>query len=237
VRAWIISAALLCAAVASAQRVEPSRDETWRAVKKGIEADFQPAPASLLRTDKVRALARQVTRATPSSTPPSREGFQTPNAGSDDVQRELWLTDQIRNAQDACERPAGERSVLVEVRIDEKGRASGVRVPPGASSGDRTFDDAAVGAVTSALARHQARLAGVSEQLARFKLSATRTVRTLRIDPVLGPLPTRSPRGLAIPIRFGFEETTGRVEPIVPFTENVKTQVELLSVEPFVASE
>ena len=127
----VLTVALLMSAASLLQaqsiRVEPSRDEAWRAVKKGVEADFRPPASSILRTDKVRALARQVTRATPSSSAPSRQGFQTPNAGTDFTQRELDLTDQIRTAQDAYERPPnlantyaneGTKQPKGEIRLD-----------------------------------------------------------------------------------------------------------------------
>jgi hypothetical protein len=131
--------------------------------------------------------------------------------------------------QEGYERPAAERAAVVTALVDATGKVGEVHAQR--PSGDLSFDDHAINAVASALARNSRRLTG-SARLVTFRLSATRMVRTLRIDPVVTPAPTRRVTGLSIPMRFRFDETTGKVSPIVPFTDEVKTKVTLISVEP-----
>jgi TonB family protein len=140
----------------------------------------------------------------------------------------ISLEDQVEATHLAARRPRHWRSVEIEVRLDPEGGLQSARVV--SPSADSRLDDAALVAVREAVARHP--IAGPAGQyLARFQISAARSVTPLDHAPVIDPL-SRRVRGVVPKMRFHFDESSGKMTPEKPFTQQLHTDVKLLSLTP-----
>jgi hypothetical protein len=105
--------------------------------------------------------------------------------------------------------------------------------PPGvrATGGRWRSRCGSLAAVGQGLARHP--IAGPDGQyLARFQISAARSVTPLDHAPVTDPLTNRRLRGVVPKMRFHFDESSGKMTSEKPFTQQLHTDVKLLSLTP-----
>jgi TonB family protein len=195
----------------------------WHELERFINDAFHPPVAAVAVGSAPRALAEQVLMNAPQG--PAR----TRNEPPPDAQAETAVDDQVEATHLAARRPRHWRSVEIEVRLDRLGRLQSARVT--APSQDSRLDDAALAAVGQALDHHP--IAGPDGQyLARFQISAARSVTPLDLAPVTDPLTRRRMRGIVPKMRFQFDESSGKIEPEKPLSQKLHTEVKLLSLTP-----
>jgi len=210
---WIVLIA--AAGSASAGRdVEPD-PARWRSVKLAAIAAFHPAPASVSSSSRARLLGQQYSNLTPVAGSPDRK--TVPVAAPD-------LFGATNAVHDAWAQATVRRDAILVAVVDARGELQSIELE--SPSGDHRFDDAALEALRRAIAEHP--VAEGAARLTRWRVGATRAVRPPRVHPVV-PMRTR-PTGIVPQMAFKFDETRPGLQPQVPFTDEVKTDVELLSV-------
>jgi hypothetical protein len=196
----------------------------WRQVERAAAESFHPPRAAVAVGSAPRALAEQVV-----SNPP-RGPERTRNEPVPEARRgELDLDEQVEATHQAARRPRHWRRVEVEAELGPDGRAQSLRVT--LPSEDARLDEAALAAVGDALARHP--ISGPAGQYrARFRLSAARSVKPLDVAPVTDATPRHRLRGVMPKMRFSFDETSGKMAAEKPFSEEIHTDVKLISLSP-----
>jgi hypothetical protein len=195
----------------------------WRIAERGVRELFQPSLAIVADGSAPRALAEQVLRNPAEAGPAPRTQRPAPELDRD---RELDLDEQIEATQRATRQPARWRVVEIEARLDGAGGLESARVV--APSADARLDDAALGAVREAIARHPvARADGL--RVARFRIAAARVVTPLDVSPLVAPAAPPRVRGLMPKVRFQFDEVRGGMKAEKPYTQEVRTDVKLVS--------
>lgn len=202
----------------------------WGAARGAIAAEFAPTAEQLAAGGKAAAVARQLTSgARPAPALPSVAAAAAEPTGDIDV------SGQVEAAQDAYEKPATARSAEVTARLTPTGRIDSLEIS--VSSGSTRFDEAALSAVRRGLGEHpvrETRWPGQSVQ-ARFRLTATRAVTLPRFSPVREPSRSnaRAPsRGLFLNGGLSFDETGGGARVQRPFADQLRYDVQVLSVLP-----
>jgi TonB family protein len=204
----------------------------WRDAERRIHDAFHPTIDALAVTGATRALAEQVLSSPPAG--PARTRNEPPTVaagGSDDRarQQQIDLTDQVEAIHQAARRPLHWRTVEVEVRLDSDGGLESAHVSLPSES--PRLDEAALAAVQEELARRPiAKTDGM--QVARFRISAARTVTPLDVSPVVAPGPRRRVSGIVPKVRIQFDEVSGKASVEKPFTQELHTEVKLLSLQP-----
>jgi TonB family protein len=192
----------------------------WRAAEGAIREAFHPSLRAVTAVAAPRALAGQMLLNRPEDEP------RTTQAGLPSADRER--AEQIEASLQATRRPRGWRVVVVEVRLAPDGRMESVRVLE--SSGNAQFDETALAATKEEVGRHPLTNVGVL-RVARFRIAAARAIVPLDLNPVLGP-GAKTVRGLAPKMRFRFDENTGNVKAEKPFSQEIHTAVQLISITP-----
>ncbi len=210
-----LAARSVTAAGTAAERAVDTDVARWRPVKVSALASFHPPPASISSSARAVLLTKQFAHASPAPGPPDRTTI--PVAAPD-------LFGATNAIHDAWARPVVRREAFVEAVVDAHGELQSITVET--PSGDGRFDDAALDALRGALALHPMPDSG--SRVIRWRVTATRAVQPPRIHTAI-PLKTR-PTGLVPQMAFKFDETKAGIKPQVPFSDEVKTEIELVSV-------
>jgi TonB family protein len=194
----------------------------WRDAERRIGERFHPSVRLIGDGPRALAAAKQAVLVKPTTAP------ATVRLAMPDRSLEEEVRDQILACQEAADAPAGWHEAEVETTVDGDGALVDARVLR--SSGRAQLDAAALEAVRAAFAVGPVRdPAGRSKAL--WRVGAARAVRLPRFSPTFSARPGRV-AGLAPQLPFRFDETTGKVSPVVPLSQEVRTRVELLYVVP-----
>ncbi len=196
----------------------------WRAAERAIKGAFHPAIDVVAIGPAPRALVEQVL-SNPAEGPARTRAEPTPSATG-----EVDLTEQVEAAHLASRRPLHWRAVEIEVRVNADGGLESARLLTHSDSA--RLDEAALAVVRQEIDRRRIVPVG-GMRVARFRVAAARSVVPLDVSPVLGTeAKVQRVRGIVPRMRFHFDETNGNVTAEKPFSQELHTEVKLLSVTP-----
>lgn len=205
-------------ALGDAERVTSgSVDPAWRDAERRITTRFQPPVATVADGPRALAAAKQVALMNPTG----QSSVSPPNRTLDEE-----VSAQILACQDAADAPTRWYDVEIETEVDERGVLIDARVV--LPSGRSEFDAVALAAVRAALSSELVRDPR-GRAVARWRVAAARAVKLPRVSPAFSP-GSRRVVGLAPQMPISFDESTGKAKWVVPFSQEVKTRVKLLSV-------
>jgi TonB family protein len=194
-------------------RVPPA----WRETERRIREVFHPPLDAVATGAAPAALVAQTLFNKPEPRPDHRPGS-----------RDFAALNDADLAHEAARRARPGLSVEVEARLGVDGRLDSARVV--VSSGRPRLDQAALAAVQQQVGWQPPPVVD-GLRVARFRISAARRVTPLDLNPVLSPR-SGGLRGLSPTARFGFDEAHGKIKAERPFSQDVVTEVQLISLEP-----
>ena len=212
------------AALVASGRVPPG----WRRVERGIRDAYHPPLEAVSSAPPASLLVRQALRNAPAGPARTRnEPVPVPGGGPDgEPAGVLDLEEQFEASHQATRRPIEWRSVEIEARLQPDGSVDALRVVR--ASGSARLDQIALEAVGRVL--RQGPLREIDDlRVARFRVSAAVVVVPLDLNPLGTPQSRARGRGVVAKLRFNFDETNGSVKAEKPFSEELRTDVKLIS--------
>lgn len=198
--------------------LKPSADDlhvpqAWRDVERASATEFHPRADVVSKRGSAALVTRQLA-AFEAATRAIEEGHGDPA-----ITKARDPAAELRRRFE--ELPAEWQHTEIEVDVGADGRIESIAVV--ASSGRRELDQEALRAVKRALTRLHAN--GKRASRVRFACDAG----VVATPPLLGKAQD-DPRGQGITagMRVHFDETTGRVEPLIPFVRRVVTRIRII---------
>jgi hypothetical protein len=201
----------------------------WHDIEMRVQQTFHPPRSVVTKASTVAVLGRQLL-----STGAARTATDTSIRPTEPPSREASLAADVMAGQAAAGRPAAWTRAEILVELGEDGRLR--RAEIATSSQEAAFDKLAIEAVCAAIAERPildgCRRASPCTIRLRWAIEAALQVEP---PPVMVPTDLRtggaSSRPTPLALRFSFDETTGKVKPHRVFASEVRTRVELLSID------